>query len=99
MPMHYYPMTTGAPSGWMIVWMIVSTLFWLGLAAVIVWALVRLASRFARGSDTGGSSGQPPATDIVRARYARGEIDAATYHEMLGQLTTPDAPATPARSV
>lgn len=102
MPMHYYPEMTGATSGWMIVWMIVSALFWLGLAAVIVWALVRLASRFGRGPRTGGMGGmggQPSATDIVRARYARGEIDAATYREMLEQLTAPDAPTTPARSV
>lgn len=94
MPMYSYPGTAGVG---MTAWMIISTLFWLGLAAIIVWALARLASRLGRGA--GGSSGQPSATDIVKARYARGEIDAATYREMLAQLTAPDEAATPARSV
>lgn len=96
MPMYSYPGTTGAG---MTAWMIISTLFWLGLAAIIVWALVRLASRLGRGAGAGGSSGQPSATEIVKARYARGEIDAATYREMLAQLTAPDEAATPVRSV
>lgn len=99
MPMYSYP---GMSSGWMTAWMIISTIFWLGLGVGVVWALVRLASRFARGSDTGGStgsSGQPSATDIVRARYARGEIDAATYREMVARLEAPDDAAMPARGV
>ena len=99
MPMHYYPEMTGATSGWMTAWMIVSTLFWLGLAAVIIWALVRLASRFGRGPHISGSSGRPPAADIVRARYASGEIDAATFREMMAQLAAPGDVATPVRSV
>ena len=95
MPMYSYP---GMSNGWMVAWMIISTLFWLGLATVIVWALVRLASRFARGANSGGSMGQPSATDILKARYARGEIDAATFREMMAQLAATDDAAMPARS-
>ncbi len=96
MPMYSYP---GMSGGWMTAWMIISSLFWLGLAAVIVWALVRLASRVGHGTNFSGSASQPSAADIVRARYARGEIDGAAFREMLAQLAASGEATTPARSV
>ena len=33
---------------------------------------------------------QPSAEEIVRQRYARGEIDRETYERMLGDLRPPD---------
>jgi uncharacterized membrane protein len=96
MPMYSYP---GMSGGWMTAWMIISSLFWLGLAAVIVWALVRLASRAGRGTNFSGSASQPSAADIIKARYARGEIDGAAFREMMGQLAASDEGVASARSV
>lgn len=96
MPMqYYYPgMTTG-----MSAWMIISTIFWLGLAALAVWALFLLVRRATRGSTIYGPTEQPSATEILRARYARGEIDATTFREMMAQLTATEEARTPVRSV
>ena len=70
-----------------------TTLFWLGLLALLIWAVLRLVRR--RPSMLGGTPWQgyavPPhaaetATEILRQRYARGEIDLDTYQQMLERL-------------
>ncbi len=81
----YYP-----GMGW---WMVLSSLFWLALVAVAVWALVRWVSHQTRTRadhplGSGPSTG-PSAEEILRQRYARGEIDAATYEQMRERLTAP----------
>ena len=97
MPMYSYP---GMAGNGMTAWMIISTIFWLILAALAVWALFRLASHAARRANTASPYDQPSATEILKARYARGEIDAATFREMLSHLTiTTDEAATPAGRV
>jgi uncharacterized membrane protein len=58
-------------------------LFWLGLAALLGWALIRLASRSSRMATM---PERPSALAILDARYARGEIDAAMFQEMRAQL-------------
>ena len=50
MPMYYYPGMSGAS---MTIWMIAVTLFWIAVAALIVWALVRLATRSSRETGKG----------------------------------------------
>lgn len=64
--------------------MSLSILFWFALLAVVVWAVYRWV-----GNRTlaGGPSAGPSALDILRQRYARGEIDTATYEEMRQRLT------------
>lgn len=84
MPMYYYP---GWSSTGMTVWMVLSTLFWLALAAVIVWALIHLATRTTRGTGMPFSEDQQSATEILKTRYARGEIDSTTFREMMAKLT------------
>ena len=75
--------------GW---WAVLSTLFWLVLIGLTVWALVALvrwASQQTRmGSDRplGGTTAGPSAEEILRRRFARGEIDAATYERMRERL-------------
>jgi putative membrane protein len=72
--------------GW---WMIVSSLIWLALIGAAVWALVRWVAH-----QTGtGTSGQPggradgaSAMEILRQRFARGEIDGDTFEQMRRQL-------------
>jgi putative membrane protein len=53
--------------GWM---MIGSAVFWVVLAAVAIFAIVRLSPRRERGSD---------AITTLQERFARGEIDADEY--------------------
>jgi putative membrane protein len=79
--------------GW---WMIVSSLIWFGLIAVAVWAFARWASR---PNQVSGSSTPtaPLATEILRQRYARGEIDSETFERMRWELEASSAePRTPA---
>jgi len=95
MPMYYYPGMSGAS---MTIWMIVATLFWVAVAALIVWALVRLISRSPRETDTSHTTVQPSAAEILKARYARGEIDGATFRDMMAQLTAADESAARVKS-
>jgi putative membrane protein len=74
--------------GW---WMIVSSVFWLGLVGVAVWAFVRWVGRQTLGaasSASGNGAPGPSATEILRQRYARGEIDSDTFERMRRQLET-----------
>lgn len=78
--------------GW---WMILSSLFWLGLVAVAVWALVRFVAQWTRVNgprDAEPVRGGPSAEEILRQRYARGEIDDATFQRMHAQLAREPEP-------
>jgi putative membrane protein len=75
--------------GWMIFWMILSNVVWLALIGVAVWALVRWVSHSSRTQGNlplHGSTTEPSAEEILRQRYARGEIDAATFEQMRERL-------------
>lgn len=64
----------GSMGGW-IMW-----LFWIGLLVLIfvaIWALVRGPVR-----GPGGASARGDAEEILRQRFARGEIDEETYRRM-----------------
>ena len=64
--------------GWL--WMIVPLLFWGGLIALVVWAVMRIFP----GQRVGGEPqerGAQSAEEILRERFARGEIDAEEYEE------------------
>ena len=71
-------------------WAIIVSLFWLGLAAIAVWALVRWLSRTSRPVSTPQQPPQIPpersALEILRVRYASGEIDSTTYESMRERL-------------
>lgn len=60
--------------GWMGLW-------WLLIAAAIVAVILLAPSTSHRGD-----RGQEPPERIVKRRYARGEIDRATYERMLEDL-------------
>jgi putative membrane protein len=68
--------------------MIVGMLLGIVLLVVLIWALVRLLNGLGSSQPRqvlptpGGQS----AEDILRERYARGEIDAATFEAMLARL-------------
>jgi putative membrane protein len=90
MPMPMWGYYDSGGMGW---WMILSSLFWLILAGIIVWAVVRWLSRLS--TRPAAPSYVPPqapapqpqtALDILKVRYARGEIDAATFRAMRAQI-------------
>ncbi|HUY75607.1 MAG TPA: SHOCT domain-containing protein [Ktedonobacterales bacterium] len=65
--------------------MMLSMLFWFAVLGVLIWALVRWMTNYAspRG---GGLVQRMSAREILEQRYARGEIDAATFDQMRERL-------------
>ena len=87
---------------WLLV-AVVFTLFFIGHAFWIVFPLLILGlcllprSGFFRSRQMPFSPGgmppvQPSALETLRQRYARGEIDADTYEQMLERLESPEGP-------
>jgi putative membrane protein len=72
---------------WMVPLMLLVPLLFIGVPiAVVVWAVAQLGSRgghAASGMDAAGSAGvrEQSAEEILRQRFARGEIDAEEYEE------------------
>jgi putative membrane protein len=64
--------------------MSLNSLLWIVLIAVLVWAVVRWSSLKHVNSIT--PPVQPSAMEILRQRYARGEIDTATFEHMSERL-------------
>jgi putative membrane protein len=71
--------------------MLVGTLLFLALLAILIWAMLRFASRNTTPVLPYGNREPvgPSALEILRQRYARGEIDAATYEQMRERLESP----------
>lgn len=69
--------------GWL--WMLLPLLFWGGLLALIAWAVMRI---FPKGHvDNGRSEDRgDPAENVLRERFARGEMDAEEYERSLAVL-------------
>jgi putative membrane protein len=82
MPMMYYDGNGWTWGGALV--MALSMLFWVGLLALILWAIVRAF----QGRGPINQHQVPSAIDTLQQRYARGEIDAKTYDEMLSRLTS-----------
>lgn len=70
----------------MMVWWVVMSLFWLGVLALAVWALVRWLSQSSAPSAPQQPQSGTSALDMLNARYARGEIDTETYRIMRAEL-------------
>lgn len=58
---------------------IAMVIFWVGLIALVVWALSSVSSV---GGDSGTRGGRESAEDILARRFASGEIDETTYRSM-----------------
>jgi putative membrane protein len=75
--------------------MSLGTILWIALMVVLVWALIRwingrtttLVPPYTSAPPTG-----PSALEILRQRYARGEIDTATFEQMREQLEPSSPP-------
>ena len=73
--------------------MMLSSVIWIALLAVVAWAIIRWVNgkmTNATPFTTSAPSG-PSALEIVRQRYARGEIDAATFEQMRERLESSHA--------
>jgi putative membrane protein len=82
-------MMWGFSYGWpMMLWMTFWAIFWLVLLGLAIWGIVRWINRHPASNDTYGrtSASESPAMEILRQRYARGEIDMATFEQMRDRM-------------
>lgn len=70
--------------GWMVLEMLLYATLWIALIGLLIWAVGRWLS----GRTPAGQSVErgAPAMEILRARYARGEVDEAAFERMRQQL-------------
>ncbi len=76
--------------GWLL--MLLGMVLWMAVLVVLVWAVIRWLERKTSTSgpqETSIPSRGPSALEILRQRYARGEIDTATFEQMREQLEVP----------
>ncbi len=68
--------------------MILGMFLGLALLVILIWALVRWLNSLAapRADRSVGQSSGNSAEDVLRERYARGEIDTATFEDMRRHL-------------
>jgi uncharacterized membrane protein len=66
-----------------VLFMILGALFWLGILGLLLWVANRWTSSSTRA---GNAQGEPPAHEMLARRFARGEIDTATYEDMLVRI-------------
>jgi len=74
--------------GWLLL-MGFGMVLWIALLVVLVWALIRWLQRkttVAPPQEGAPPVGGPSALEILRQRYARGEIDRATFEQMHERL-------------
>ena len=77
------PMCGGLGGGVLLLWW----LFWLVVLGALVLLVVRIVRRGRALPDgSRGPSSHEDAEEILNARYARGEIDQATYRRMLDDI-------------
>jgi putative membrane protein len=73
--------------------MMLGSTLWIVLLVVLVWALIRWLNKRTvnptEQTNTLSGSG-PTAMEILRQRYARGEVDATTFEQMRERLEASD---------
>ena len=85
-------MMWGYDFGWGWLLMSLGMVLWIAVLVVLVWAVMRWLERKTSTSgtqDTGIPASGPSALEMLRQRYACGEIDAATFEQMRAQLEAP----------
>jgi putative membrane protein len=82
-------MMWGYDFGWGWFLMSIGMVLWIALLVVLVWAVIRWLERKTSTSgpqEISSPSSGPSALEILQQRYARGEIDTATFEQMREQL-------------
>jgi putative membrane protein len=82
-------MMWGYGFGWGWLMMSLGTILWIAILVVLVWALIRwLNNRTNTPAPLtwSGMQSGPTALEILQQRYARGEIDTATYEQIRERL-------------
>ncbi len=64
-------------------------ILWIALLVVLVWAVLRWLN--GKTSPAAPPTSGPSAMEILQQRYARGEIDTATFEQMRERLEASDA--------
>ena len=77
--------------GGMLLAMLLNAAVWIVLIGLLIWGVSRVFTN--RPSSTGRTDRGPTAMEILRQRYARGEIDAATFDEMRRRIEANEMPA------
>lgn len=72
--------------GW---WMLFGSLWFVVFWGLIIWAVITLVSKLSDGQSgqSGPSSREEPPLDIVKRRYARGEISKEDYDRLRSDLS------------
>ncbi len=85
----------GGGAGW---WgglvMLASMLLWFAILALLIWGIFRWLGAGRNQPYVQPSSPMPGAQEILSQRYARGEIDTATYQSMRAELERQGPPST-----
>lgn len=72
-------------NGFMMLGMVLGNLLWFALLCLLIWGCIRwLGNRLS--NNTHPLVSEPSAMEILRRRYARGEIDAVTFEQMKERL-------------
>ena len=81
--------------GWPAMWWMMGLggIFWLIVLGLLIWALVYGLSRLVPASKSLPSPGDST-LETLQQRYARGEIDVATYEQMRERLQSSQGPLT-----
>src|SRR5579872_2643818 len=82
-------MMWGYDFGWGWLMMSFGMVLWIALLVVLVWAIIRWLERRTTTPippSTGTPLAGPSALEILQQRYARGEIDTATFEQMRERL-------------
>jgi putative membrane protein len=74
--MWYFDGTWG---GWQIFGMVMMSVFWIAIIALIIWGIKRFTE------DTKSTTGKD-ALDIIKERYARGEISKEEFQQLKKDL-------------
>lgn len=77
----------GVMGGWGWGFGILGMLFWLALIVLVVVLVWRLLERGGRNSGPGREGGHETALEILKKRYARGEIDRDEFERMKRDLS------------
>ncbi|MBE3558878.1 MAG: SHOCT domain-containing protein [Ktedonobacteraceae bacterium] len=94
-------MMWGYGFGWGWLMMAFGTVLWIALLAVLVWAIIRWVDRKTVRPGppaTGTPAASPSALEILQQRYARGEIDTATFEQMRERLQASNPQASEMRA-